>query len=129
MAAAQEVLLADTEVNSRATCYLSPCRYLEMMLEPDGTVFFDREHIVPYDVLAAPDFETFYHRVMRNLSMIVNAVAWHYNGFVSAGRIIIRARSFPRQSPAALKRRRMFRRAGQSITTAAFALGRSCRFY
>ena len=52
-----------------------------MMLEPDGTVFFDREHIVPYDVLAAPDFETFYHRVMRNLSMIVNAVAWHYNGF------------------------------------------------
>lgn len=35
----QEVLLADTEVNSRATCYLSPCRYLEMMLEPDGTVF------------------------------------------------------------------------------------------
>lgn len=77
----QEVLLADTEVNSRATCYLSPCRYLEMMLEPDGTVFFDREHIVSYDVLAAPDFETFYHRVMRNLTMIVNAVAWHYNGF------------------------------------------------
>ena len=35
----QEVLLADMEVNSRATCYLSPCRYLEMMLEPDGTVF------------------------------------------------------------------------------------------
>lgn len=77
----QEVLLADTEVNSRATCYLSPCRYLEMMLQPEGTVFFNRERIVLRDVLAARDFETFYRRVFLNLSAIVNAVVWHYNEF------------------------------------------------
>ena len=77
----QEVLLAETEFNSRAFCYLSPCKFLEMMMSPKKYVFFDRERILPKDLETADDFEEFLDRVFINISMMINAIAWRFNEF------------------------------------------------
>lgn len=77
----QEVLLADTEFNSRAFCYLSLCRYLEMMMFPEREEFFQKERILPRRLEGAADFAEFSRRVFENLTLIINAIAWNCNGF------------------------------------------------
>ena len=46
----QEVLLAETELNSRAICYLNPARYLEMLLLKNDDGFFARGAHITADV-------------------------------------------------------------------------------
>lgn len=77
----QEVLLAETEFNSRACCYLSPCRYLEMMMFPEKEDFFEKERILPRSLEYAGDYEEFSRRVFENLTLIINAIAWDCNSF------------------------------------------------
>ena len=77
----QEVLLADTEFNSRAYCYLSPAKYLEMMLCPQKDGFFAQERIVPKELDGCTDFEELSDRVFANMALIIHAIAWHFNGF------------------------------------------------
>lgn len=77
----QEVLLAETELNSRAICYLNPARYLEMLLLKNDDGFFARERILPPTLERCNDFAEFSRRVFRGLALIINAIAWHYNTF------------------------------------------------
>ncbi len=77
----QEPVLANTEVNSRAYCYLNPSKYLLMMIFPEKECFFEQENIVPVSLEHCPDFDSFYKRVFHNLSLIVNAITWHFNRF------------------------------------------------
>lgn len=77
----QETVLAGTEFGSRAFCYLNPTKYLLMMIFPEQYEFFENEGIVPVSMEYCRDFEEFYERVFYNLKLIVNALAWKFNGF------------------------------------------------
>lgn len=77
----QEPVLAETEFNSRAFCYLNPSQYLLMMLFKEKWSFFEKEGIVPIGLEDAENFEEFYRRVFYNLRLIINAITFRYNGF------------------------------------------------
>lgn len=77
----QETVLAETEFGSRAYCYLNPTKYFLMMISPEKYDFFDKEHICPYALTECRDFAEFYDRVLNNMTLIVNAITWHYNKF------------------------------------------------
>ncbi len=77
----QEPVLANTELNSRAFCYLNPSKYLLMMIFPQNYVFFENEGIVPISLEGCENFEDFYQRVFYNLKLIVNAITFRFNSF------------------------------------------------
>lgn len=77
----QEVVLAETELNSRAICYLNPARYLEMMLRPEDKAFWEQQGVLLQTLELCANFEEFRRRVVRNLAVMINAIACRYNSF------------------------------------------------